>query len=73
MASGITQGGNMRHVSWIALTALIISSALAQTPAPGTPAPGGTTGSAANWWWIILLVIIVAAAIWYFMRSRNRI
>jgi hypothetical protein len=63
----------MRHVSWITLTILIVSSALAQTPTPGTPAPEGTAGGAANWWWIILLVIIVAAAIWYFMRSRNRI
>jgi cbb3-type cytochrome oxidase subunit 3 len=49
---------------------LAVSSAWAQTPAPGAP-PAATGGGIADYWWIILLVIIVAAAIWYFSRSRR--
>ncbi len=73
------------------LTALIgfiflaVSSALAQTPAPTTPAPGASPGSPpagdaaaaggglADYWWIILLVVIVVAAIWYFSSRRTRV
>jgi uncharacterized protein HemX len=67
------------------LTALIgviflaVSSAWAQTPAPGaTPGspPAGDAaaagGGVADYWWLIVLAIIVAAAIWYFSRSRGR-
>jgi hypothetical protein len=52
-----------------------VSSAIAQTTAPGTspgtPAPAG--GGLADYWWVILLVLIAAAAAWYFMKGRNRI
>ena len=54
---------------------LSVSSAWAQTPAPGTPPAGdaGATGGGIGvYWWLIVLVIIVAAAIWYFSRSRSR-
>jgi hypothetical protein len=54
---------------------LVVSSALAQTTAPGTATtPGGSPGAApgsrgdpADWWWIILILLAVAVAIWYFM------
>ncbi|HEX2134766.1 MAG TPA: hypothetical protein VHG30_02515 [Microvirga sp.] len=60
---------------------LTISSALAQTSAPGGTAPPGTTPAAntegasnwwlvANWWLIILVLVAVAAAIWY-RRTRR--
>ncbi len=51
---------------------LLVSSALAQTTAPGTTPAPAPSGGIANWWWIILLVILVAAAVWYFgMRRRG--
>jgi len=58
---------------------LDVSSALAQTTAPGTAtSPGGSPGTApgtradpADWWWIILIVLAVAVAVWYFMRKRG--
>ena len=68
------------------LTALIgfiflaVSSAWAQTPAPGAapsspPAgdAGATGGGLADYWWVILVVVLAAAAIWYFTRGRNRV
>ena len=62
------QGQFAALVGFIFLT---VAPALAQTPAPTTPAPA-PTGSMADYWWMILLIIAVAGAIWYFMRGRGR-
>jgi hypothetical protein len=66
-------------IALIGFVFLTVSSAWAQTPAPG-PAPGsppaGDAGAAGggimDYWWVILLVVIIAVAIWYFSRGRSR-
>ncbi len=70
------RGGHMRQAPLATLASVVllgISSALAQTTAPGAgpgaaPATGGGLG---DWWWIILVVALVAAAAWYFTRNRR--
>ncbi len=54
------------------IMALAVSSAWAQTTAPGgaTGAPE-QVGGISDYWWVILLIVIVAVAIWYFTRSRR--
>ena len=54
---------------------VLVSSAIAQTTAPGTSpgTPAATGGGLAGYWWLILLILIAAAAVWYFMKGRNRI
>jgi hypothetical protein len=56
----------------VGLHLFTLSSALAQTTAPGTPSPAPTAeGGIANWWWVILIVVLAAIAIWYY-TSRMR-
>jgi LPXTG-motif cell wall-anchored protein len=49
-----------------------VSSAWAQTTAPGgaTGAPE-QVGSIGDYWWIILIVVVLAIALWYFSRNRR--
>ncbi len=49
-----------------------VSSALAQTTAPGAGAIGESGTSLAEWLWLIILVLLVAAAIWYFTKGRRQ-
>ncbi len=51
---------------------LAVSSAWAQTTAPGGPTGAPEqVGGIGDYWWIILLVILAIIAIWYFTRSRR--
>ena len=61
--------------TFVAPLLVSVSSAIAQTTAPGTSpgAPAAPGGGLADYWWLILLVLIAAAAAWYFMKGRNRI
>jgi hypothetical protein len=60
----------MQSARFLQLTSFLMlsaSSAVAQTPGPGT-APGG---GLADYWWVILVLIIVAVAIWYYTKGRR--
>jgi hypothetical protein len=67
-----------RLAALVSFLFLAMTSAMAQTPTPGSPpatdpTQTGQTGGLMDYWWIILLVIIVIAAIWYFSRRGRSI
>jgi uncharacterized protein YjbJ (UPF0337 family) len=59
-----------RSLIHLAAALLLVTPAIAQTPA-ASPAPVASSDGGMGWLWIVLLLIIAGAAVWYFM-FRNK-